>query len=219
LRRKKPSGEFERLLWQVRIREGDQPRWIKHKEADVAAAYVVLPDDAAIKLLPTTLLADDATFERFEVHPGDELNCLGFPYGEEANAAGFPILRSGKVASYPLTPAARVKTFLYDFQVYGGNSGGPVYMSQQGIRAYGGTNVVGGVQFIAGVVIQERAILERTRTLRIERVEKYPLYLAVVAPAHFIRETINMLPQDGPVLGRQGAMEGKPVSAVPAQSK
>ena len=55
---------------------------------------------------------------------------LGFPRGLAANAAGFPILRSGRVASYPIAPAKIFPTFLLDFSVFPGNSGGPVFMTQ-----------------------------------------------------------------------------------------
>ena len=54
---------------------------------------------------------------------------LGFPRGLAANAAGFPILRAGRVASYPVAPARIFPTFLLDFSVFPGNSGGPVFMS------------------------------------------------------------------------------------------
>ena len=47
-----------------------------------------------------------------------------------ADAAGFPILRSGRVASYPLAPASVFPTFLMDFSVFPGNSGGAVFMAQ-----------------------------------------------------------------------------------------
>lgn len=203
LRRKRSDGEYEKEPWKIKIREGTEPLWVRHPEADVAAQYISLPNDADIHLLTTNVLADDKTFERYEIHPGDELNCLGYPHNREANAAGFPILRSGKIASYPLTPAERVKTFLYDFQIYGGNSGGPVYFSQTG-RFYGGTYHVGQrIQFIAGLVSSQRVIKEETerilerlneRTVEIS-IRMYPLFLAHVVPAQFIKETIELLPE------------------------
>jgi len=73
------------------------------------------------------LLATDEVFIRYEIHTGDELLSLGYPFGLPANSAGFPILRSGKIASYPLIPAKKHRTFLYDVQAQSGNSGGPVY--------------------------------------------------------------------------------------------
>jgi S1-C subfamily serine protease len=89
--------------------------------------YVRLPTTADIDFLPMTVLASDKELEELEIHPGDRLFSLGFPLGVEANEAGFPILRSGNIASFPLLPTSKTKTFLFDFAVFGGNSGGPVY--------------------------------------------------------------------------------------------
>src|SRR3546814_20200686 len=78
---------------------------------------------------------------------------LGFPRGLAANQAGFPILRSGRVASYPIAPAKIFPTFLLDFSVFPGNSGGPVYMRNQDHRAAGAErDGVTDVEFIAGLL-------------------------------------------------------------------
>jgi len=128
-----------------------------------------------IPMLSTDLLADDKIMERFEIHPGDELLCLGYPL--RAEVFGFSILRSGKIASYPLLPAKDTKTFLFDFEVFKGNSGGPVYFVDKG-RRYGGTaHVAESIQFVAGIVTRQH--------------EK--LRLAVVVPAYFIKETLALL--------------------------
>ena len=78
--------------------------WTRHPQADVAAMYIRLPVDVLPSILPTTLLAEDEGLKAYGLHPGDELNCLGYPLGAESNPSGFPILRSGKIASYPLLP-------------------------------------------------------------------------------------------------------------------
>src|SRR5581483_6662713 len=78
--------------------------------------------------IPENWLAADDTFAKYSVTPGDEMMALGFPEGLSANAAGFPILRAGRVASYPLGPSSAFPTFLLDFRVFPGNSGGPVYV-------------------------------------------------------------------------------------------
>ena len=195
LRRKKSAGDYEKGLLKIKIREGTDALWVRHPTADVAALHIAVPKKADFQLVTTNWLADDETFEKYEVRPGDELNCLGYPYGAEANAAGFPILRSGKIASYPLTPASTVKTFLYDFQVYRGNSGGPVYFSETN-RVYGGKMKVGEtVQFIAGLVSSEEVIKERTQRIHETSVRRHPLFLANVIPAQFIKETIELLPK------------------------
>lgn len=192
--RKKQGDEFVKLPHPLQIRQGNQPLWKEHPEADVAVMYARLPQEADIQLLPMSLLATDDELEKFEIHPGDALSCLGYPYGAEANKAGFPILRSGHIASYPLTPTRKVQTFLFDFQVFGGNSGGPVYFVQTN-RRYGGSTKLGEtIQFLAGLVSQEQVIEEEIRSLTETRRAKHPLSLAVVVHAALIRETIEILP-------------------------
>jgi S1-C subfamily serine protease len=111
----------------LQIRANGKPIWKRHPDADVAAMYIRLPPEAAIPLITSAMLADDKMLSDFEIHPGDEVKCLGFPLGVASNDAGFPVLRSGMIASYPLVPTATTKTFLFDFRVFKGNSGGPVY--------------------------------------------------------------------------------------------
>ncbi len=182
------------MPFSLTIRKGATPLWKEHPEADVAAMYVPLPHEADIILLPMSLLATDKELEQYEIHPGDLLSCLGYPYGVEANEAGFPILRSGQIASYPLTPTSKVKTFLYDFRVFSGNSGGPVYFVDRN-RTYGGGLKLGEtIQFFAGLVSQEQVIEQETRSITETRLVKYPLSLAVVVHAALIKETIDLLP-------------------------
>jgi hypothetical protein len=180
LRRKKADGTFEGLEHRLRIRSKGAPLWTRHPGADVAVMYAPLPNEAHVVILSKDLLATDQMMTQYEVHPGDELLSLGFPFGLAANDAGFPILRSGKIASYPLVPAKKYPTFLYDFQVYEGNSGGPVYYT--GLRSYGG-RAAQQVNFIAGLVSRHAAI------------DGQRLQLAAVAPAQFISEAIDSLPE------------------------
>ncbi len=153
--RKKQGNEFIKMPSALTIRKEGVPLWKEHPKADIAVMYIKLPNEADIQLLPMSLLATDKELEKYEIHPGDALSCLGYPYGAEANEAGFPILRSGQIASYPLTPTSKVKTFLYDFRVFGGNSGGPVFFIDKN-RSYGGTVYLGNtIQFFAGLVSEE----------------------------------------------------------------
>ena len=191
--RKKTKKSFKKISWSIPIRKQNKDIWVKHPEVDVSAMYVTLPENIDIALLPISMLSDDEVFEKFEIHPGDELFCLGFPFSAEANPAGFPILRSGKIASFPIIPAKETKCFLFDFEVFPGNSGGPVYFVQSG-RTYRGAWRPGTIQFIAGLVSQEHIITEKIKSIYEEQVKKHPLALAVVIHASFIRETINLLP-------------------------
>ena len=191
--RKEVNKKFIKFPYTLKIRKKGKPLWIKHSEVDVAAMYVSLPEDISINLLPTFFLANDSLISAYEIHPGDELLCLGFPYGAEANDAGFPILRSGKISSYPITPTKEIKSFLFDFQIFGGNSGGPVYFVGLN-RRYKGVIHIGEVRFIIGLVSEEVVLEEQVKSLDEISFRKHPLSLAKVIPATFIIETIDLLP-------------------------
>lgn len=192
--RKKQGDKFIKLPHSIQIRKGSQQLWKKHPKVDVAVMYVRLPKEADIQLLPMSSLATNELLERLKIHPGDVVSCLGYPLGAEANEAGFPILRSGRIASYPLTPTAEVKTFLFDFPIFSGNSGGPVYFATTYRFASGATNMLDQSQFVAGLVSEEQYVEEEIVSFRETRKAKYPLSLAVVVHAALIREAIELLP-------------------------
>jgi S1-C subfamily serine protease len=192
--RRKVGNIYEKMPHPITIRDANKELWVKHPEADVAAMYVSLPKNIDLAVLSIDFLADDETFRKHEIHPGDELLCLGYPFSAEANSAGFPILRSGKIASYPIIPAKEMKYFLFDFEVFKGNSGGPVYFVQSG-RTIGRSMHVGTIQFIAGLVSQEYLYPEKMKFLYEEQTILHPLALAKIIYAQFIKETIELLPE------------------------
>jgi V8-like Glu-specific endopeptidase len=154
--------------------------WTHHPSRDVAAISIKAPAEFAKAAIPLDYLAADDTFGKYQIGAGDEMMALGFPRGLAANQAGFPILRAGRVASYPIAPAKIFPTFLLDFAVFPGNSGGPVFMSDQAHRrpGAGGTGAGEDVEFIAGLLTQQVE-------LNSER-----LGIGIVTHAKFIRETI-----------------------------
>jgi hypothetical protein len=163
----------------LRIRDAaGHELWTHHPSRDVAAISVTAPPAFAKAAIPEDYLASDETFQRYQVAAGDELMALGFPRGLSANQAGFPILRSGRIASYPIAPAKIFPTFLMDFAVFPGNSGGPVFMSQDS-RRKPAAETPQDVQFIAGLLTQEVE-------LNSERLE-----IGIVTQAKYIRETID----------------------------
>jgi S1-C subfamily serine protease len=189
----KMGNNYLRLPFTIQIRENGQKLWMKHPEVDVAAMYVPIPREARFELLPSDFLATDTILQQFEIHPGDELTTLGFPYGAESNDVGFPILRSGKIASYPLVPTSRIKKFYLDFDIFSGNSGGPAYFVESN-RIYAGETHIGKVQFIAGIVIEQQFAKEKISSINETREVKHPLGLAIIVHARFIKELIDMLP-------------------------
>lgn len=178
----------------IKIRDNGIPLWTKHPDVDVAAMYLPLPRKTKIDLLTTNFLATDSLIASYGIHPGDELYCLGYPFGISANQAGFPILRSGTIASYPLLPSKLTKYFLFDFQIFGGNSGGPVYFIGHD-RGTNGTVFLGSsVNFIVGLVSKQRTFEEEIKSVNEVTKKEHPLGLAIVIPSTFIRETIELLP-------------------------
>lgn len=168
------------------IRKGERPLWTQHPDRDVAVMEIKAPVAFAKAAIPLNWLASEDTFATSGTGPGDEMFALGFPRGLSANKAGFPILRAGRVASYPLAPSADYPTFLLDFSVFPGNSGGPVFMARGGLRrpatalqAVSADAHEG--QFIAGVLTQQVE-------LKNDRLE-----IGIVTHAAYVREAIAML--------------------------
>jgi Trypsin-like peptidase domain len=154
LREKHSKGSYTQKLWSIKLRDKDKALYVKHNDLDVVALYVNMPDDLNVPILPIGLLADDDLLRKFEIHPGDELLCLGFPLFVSSEG-GFPILRSGKIASYPIIPANIYKSILFGFRVFEGNSGGPVYFVDHG-RTYGGImHLAETEQFVVGLVTSQ----------------------------------------------------------------
>jgi hypothetical protein len=190
LRRRMGRWRWRRRPLAVRIRARGRSRWTKHPRADVAVMRIALPRGLIREAVPVEALADDAALARLGVHPGDELNCLGFPFGTESSRAGFPILRSGKIASYPLLPTSRTRVFLLDFPVFRGNSGGPVYLAEWRRSADGRMELV---QLVVGLVSREVMVRERVQELYGAREHSYSLGLAEIVHASLVREAIDLL--------------------------
>lgn len=186
-----PDGSWSYTPEKVKIRDDKGAAlWTHHPSRDVAAITITAPPEFAKAAIPVNYLAADETFVANKVGAGDEMMALGFPRGLSANQAGFPILRSGRVASYPVAPAKIFPTFLLDFAVFPGNSGGPVFVTAQAHRSDEAPSAVAnapsatppvGRAFIAGLLTQQVE-------LNSERLE-----IGIVTHAKFIRETIALL--------------------------
>ena len=173
----------------LKIRDGEgHELWTHHPGRDVAAIAIKAPPEFARAAIPLAYLASDATFQANRLNTGDEMMALGFPRGLSANAAGFPILRSGRVASYPLAPADVFPTFLLDFSVFPGNSGGPVFVNRPAVAvvpvtdgAISAAEAAQDAGFIAGLLTQQVE-------LNNERLE-----IGIVTHARYVRETIELM--------------------------
>lgn len=185
LRRQNATGDIKVFPWPITIRSEGKNIYVVHPTADVAVIDIVLPTDSIINQIANSLtninwLATDDFLSDISIHPGDDLLCLGFPLGIQLN--GYPVLRSGKIASYPVTPLKKVGLIAYDFRVYPGNSGGPVYLSYAS-RVYKGTLRINTTfQKIFGIVTQQASPIENIDPS-----------IGVIVPAIFIKETIDIL--------------------------
>jgi hypothetical protein len=186
--RMKAGNQWVTLPARFAIRRNGQALWKKLPDADVAVMYVSPPIPPS-QMVPTTFLADDDSLMEAGLVPGVELKILGFPLATTSSDEGFPILRTGVIASYPLFPTSATKTFLLDFRVFKGNSGGPVYYSQPVLK--GGPIVCCPPQLIMGLVSQEKSVDMPYSQLQ--------LSLGVIVHASIIRRTIDLLPApEGP---------------------
>jgi len=192
-RAKQADGSYRVVSAAMPLRSGGKELYKKHESADVVALYIRPPagTEGFPLLAADAFLIKESEIVKYGIHPGDDLMALGYPLGAAANQWEFPILRSGKIASYPLAPISLIKTFLFDFHVYDGNSGGPVYFVLPNSRFAPAKAIpLGGfVSRIVGLVSQQ---------VRSTLVGQARLELAVIVPADLIRETMDGLPPAPP---------------------
>jgi S1-C subfamily serine protease len=200
-----PDGTWRYAPTPLKIRDGDKELWTHHPNRDVAVIAIDAPPAFAKAAIPESWLAGDDTFSKYQVAPGDEMLALGFPEGLSANSAGFPILRSGKVASFPVGPSSAFPTFLLDFSVFPGNSGGPVYVDESARAA---TPAPDGAApgFVAGMLTQQVELNSRN------------LSIGIVTDAVFVRETLALLDNPAAAPPRQTtAADPEPPGLMSAQ--
>lgn len=185
---------YQRVEAPIKIRNAGLQQWTKHADVDLAAMFVSLPKDSAIMAIPFELMTTDEQIKEFELSAGTELLCLGYPFGAESTPLGFPILRSGKIASYPLLPTVETKTFLFDFTVFRGNSGGPVYFYQPNPIYRGTTHLGTSILGVMGIVTSERNITQKIEQLYEKRETVTPLALGEVIHASFIKDLVSKMP-------------------------
>ncbi len=161
------------------VRDQGKPLWRRNPGQDVAVMVIQAPPEIAAAAIPLSWMAQESDLKAAALAPGDQMFDLGFPGGYASNPQGFPILRVGWLASYPLTPVATYQSFLVDFRVFSGNSGGPVFVTADARRHPGAGD--GTAQFVAGILTGQAS----TAGARLD--------LGVVVQAPYIRQTIELL--------------------------
>jgi len=186
VRRKNSDDTYAAYETKIPIRDNDRNLYVKHPSSDVAAMYVELPTDVNITGLPLSFLADDKKIEELDLHPGDEVFCLGFPLAT-STFGGFPILRKGYLASYPLTPTKLIGKIGIDLPIFGGNSGGPIYFYYTNRVVHGSMQLGTWQRGVLGLVTQ-------STNSPFPEYKDERLGFGIMVPAVFIRETIDLLP-------------------------
>lgn len=185
MRRPKPDGGYEAYPFAIRIREMGRPLYVRHATADVAVMHVAIPGDVPITGLALDFLVDDARLKSIQMHPGDEIFCLGFPLAA-AGPGGFPFLRRASIASYPLTPLTIVRQIEVDIALLPGSSGGPAYYCYER-RLYENRRHAPARGLLGLIVRGDHTAFGESQ-----------LNFSVIVPAPFIRETMNALRQRSP---------------------
>lgn len=186
------GDRWRKVPWPITIRHQGRALWTRHPLVDIATLRVALPEGSNERVPTIDLAATNADYLRFGIQPGEAVMALGFPLAMGSGDAGFAVLRGGRLASYPLTPIRQEKTFLVDFPVFPGNSGGPVIMVSAGRVLPNGARA-GVVQVLLGVVSRE-VLSADDGSEALGVTVGPPLSLARVVHADFIRDLIGSLP-------------------------
>lgn len=151
--------------------QGKERFYVRHPQHDLAAFALHLPDELAERaqlssFLDERMLAHDGK----RLRSGVEVSFLGYPEVLPGTEGAFPVLRSGRVASYPVGTSQAHGRFLINADVYPGDSGAPVFVTQ------------GGRPRLVGMITQ-----------RISPDARNFSHLAVAVDAQVIRETLDLL--------------------------
>ena len=180
LRERAEDGTYKRRDHAVPIRREGKTLWVRHAKDDTAVLRMADPLPVPTGSIAMNSVADEARLVAAGLHICSPLFVLTYPKTFEANGAGFPIARQGIVASHPLVPVAKKHTFLADFTAFGGDSGGPVFISD-----------AEGHPLVVGMVFAQIRHDEHLKMEYEERSIHYPLGLGEVLHAQFVREAIE----------------------------
>ena len=141
--------------------------------------------------LPVACLATGSALDAGKLAPGDDVRIACYPIQLEANGAGFPIIRRGCVASFPFTPVKAYKMYMVDYNAFAGDSGGPVFLTEQVPADEKSRPEARPV--IVGLVLAQHFHDERTKLSYEERTVRHRMGLGIVVHAEYIRQTIDLL--------------------------
>lgn len=175
------NGAMVRREANIPLRADNKPLFHRHKNLDVAAVAVVLPAGMHVKPFSLAQVLDDSPMSRRAMRLGRELWIPSFPAKFEANAAGHGVLRRATVASRPYLQGVSSNTFLADTMAFGGDSGAPVVILEN------------GQPMVCGLAMGMIRQTDKTTSAFEERITHTPLGLSIVIQAPFIRQVVEMV--------------------------
>ncbi len=184
LRKKEATGQYKRHDHEIRIRSNNKTLWTRHPEHDIAALPLGrIPEGVPCPSIASSLLSNTQKLKKSGVTICESVFVLCYPERTEANSIGFPIARHATIASFPITPAKHYPSFMIDFNTFGGDSGGPVFIKR-----------ASGSPLIIGIATAQYRYDETIKMLNEERSVHHPLGLSKILHGQFITDTIAMLP-------------------------
>jgi hypothetical protein len=195
-RKKAADGNFVKAPLKIQVRRDAEPLWKKHPTADVSVLPITPAPDLVLPGVPVELLASDESLEKYEIHPGDLVRCIGFPHPNqfEPSEAGFGVVRSGCIAGYPLRPTHSTKTCLLDLNTFEGDSGAPVYLVDNH-RLIAGKTEPTRVRLILGLIVGQHFLDEEFKMTYQTGKFRHRMGFGIAVHATAIKETIDLLDQ------------------------
>lgn len=195
LRRNVGPDKWEAAPYTHHIRQGTNALYVKHPSLDIVAFYLPLPKDCILKAMSEELLFTEPKIREAGLGPGTELLNVGFPFGITSGSENFGFLRSGRIASYPILPVKERPAFELAITAFEGNSGGPVFVSnyqKPGTESTFPSLHWGGV---VGILTTSKSLVQTVQSIDETTTRNTRLGFAGVIHAHFIKETIDLLPK------------------------
>lgn len=188
LRVKDKEGLAVRKELPLTIRADARLYYRKHSQLDIAAIAISPPAGHFMSSFPLDNILDGSPQSKRLVRLGREVWVASFPIGAEGNSLGHPILRRGTLASMPSVLHKDDKpghfipaSFLLDITNFGGDSGSPVVL------------VENGKPLVCGLTIAKMLELSPEEVPANKREVQGSLGISVCLQSEFIRDLIELV--------------------------
>ncbi|MFF8634965.1 trypsin-like peptidase domain-containing protein [Streptomyces pilosus] len=177
----------------------DGSSWFGHPDEQVDVAVIPIAGiidavgDLYFKLIPVSLM--EFTEDEIFIDAVEEITFIGYPSGRQDPFHLTPIVRRGISATPILMPFGGKPMFLVDGSVFGGSSGSPVFLLNEGTYRSGPTSTsVGNRMALVGIIAASIQQLsnEPVLTSHVPHIAlARELNLGVAFSHHAILETID----------------------------